>query len=1044
MSSANDADESRIYTFGDYDLDESTGELRRNGERIPLRRQSFLLLAYLLRRRPCVVSNAELLREVWRGTHVSFGAIRDAVLGARKALTGTECPRIPWIETAPGIGYRFGGEARERRCTRPGAAAPAPGRVRAASESRFIDREVEMEALREACQAALRGERRVVLIQGPPGVGKTRLAAELASEASGLGCEVHRGQTHEGSGARPLWPWIQILRSWVDAHGREALELLAGPRGVAVLAGLLEDRAEAEDPVRSHTGSEHSLHFALLDQLRHFLRAASEQLPLVLVLEGLHQADSASLELLIFATKHLARARLLVLVTHRAIDPGHALGRVLREPGTQSIALSGLARQAVEDVIAQALGRKPDAETVEGIFQASGGNPLFVSELSRALERGAWSPCSAGSQRIPAQLHDAVWARISECSESCRELLKVACLMGPERTLPVLRGALGMDDAAVLKALAEAEQRDLLIASSQGHRFVHGVVRDSLLERMGTTERMELHRRIGLALEACAGADPTRYLSELAHHFTECAALSCAHRAAFFARRAAAAARRAFAYREAAELYRSALRSLDLLERPDPEWRVFLLVELGDVLAWAGAPAQEFQGVLLQAIEHSREAGLTRWIAEAAQLCTGLLMGSHHLTRVLRADPDIRPDRLRVVLLQVYRSPEVTSDPVLHTKVLIALQLLTARNGDLELAEELLEAALARARSSKDAMSQLDMLLYPAFWRRTSTRAERIALSAEVLEQTGRSGDPPFDARAQAPQVWMALELGDRDALDRSVRAAGELAADLGHPLTEYWFALLQALQAQLDGPVERAVSRAQDAARVGGRSPIRLHAVSATLNASLSWLALLGGHAVRLLPSAEDALKKLANQPAVHIGMARLYAELAMSEDARRELRGLHAHLKDLSGNLEELLFFAGVAADAAVRVRDRESGELLWEILHPHADRVLTAGGVAVCMGSVARSLAGLAALRGCHDESDELFTRAAAHARSLRAPVLSVVVDADRAFALESRPCAAERRRAAQIRTSALHAARELGLEGIARRLASREARRAASSV
>jgi DNA-binding winged helix-turn-helix (wHTH) protein len=483
------SDAPTILRFGPYELDEARLELRHAGAHVRIQTPPLALLAYLVRHRERVVSHAEILRHVWAGVHVEPGALKSAIHALRRALP--DDGERPWIVSIHGQGYRFAGSLHPER-----------------RESDFIAREAELDALRELCQTALGGEPRVALIGGPPGVGKTRIAMELAREAEALGFETRIGRTHAGAGAPPFWPWAQIVRGWTLSHGAERLAALAAESGATELLGLAATPQAGGSPL-SYTLSGRA-QFRTLESVARFLERASRERPQLLILDDLHRADPASLELLAFLSQHVVHTRLLVLVTHRPLEPGHLLGRMLQRAGTRSISLGGLPRAAVARVLAQSLGREAAAETIDRVHARSGGNPLFVYELARALAAG--EPRDAA---VPSRVHDAVRARIGECSPACAKLLCLASAAEVELTLPLLREALAAElgSATLLDALDEVERRDLLTCSGGTYRFVHGIVREALQARLGAGERAQLRRQLDDALAARRGSDRCRVLA---------------------------------------------------------------------------------------------------------------------------------------------------------------------------------------------------------------------------------------------------------------------------------------------------------------------------------------------------------------------------------------------------------------------------------------------------------------------------------------------------------------------------------------------------
>ncbi len=475
--------------FGPFELDEACLELRRGGVRVRIQAKPLAVLRYLVRHRQRVVSHRELLQQVWPGVRVEPGVLKSAVHALRRALAGgadgAADPEVDgdWIASVHGQGYRF-----------TGTVQPEP---RAALASDFVGRDAELAALREVCRAALRGQRQIALIGGPPAVGKTRIAMELAREAEALGFETHVGRTHGGAGAPVLWPWAQILRGWTLVHGPERLA------EVAELAGERDPSAELLGLAQPAGGSTHPPSnpelFRTFERVSRFLARASRERPLLVILDDLHRADAASLGLLAFLSRHLLDAPLLVLATHRPLEADHPLGRVLPRPGTRSIPLRPLERDATARILAASLGRAPTPEQVEAVQLRSGGNPFFVHELARALPTGM--PLGTAP---PPRVHDAVRARICECSAATLRVLCLAAVADVDLTLPLLREALGTElgGATLLAALAGAEQQDLLSSRGGSYRFVHGIVREGLRARLGGTEESRLREQLDAARDA--------------------------------------------------------------------------------------------------------------------------------------------------------------------------------------------------------------------------------------------------------------------------------------------------------------------------------------------------------------------------------------------------------------------------------------------------------------------------------------------------------------------------------------------------------------
>ena len=257
-----------------------------------------------------------------------------------------------------------------------------------------------MAELTAALDEALSGRGRLILLVGESGVGKTRTAEELASVARHRGAKVLWGRCPEERGAKPYWPWIQAIRSYILEHDPDTLrsQMAGGVWDIAQIVQEVQERlpglsapSPKDDPDQAR--------FRLFDSITNFLKRAAQERPLLLVLDNLHWADPSSLRLLEFVTPELAGTRLMVLATYRDTDVsrGHplfrTLGEITRERLCQRVLLRGLSRSEVGQVML-AVGRvSVPYELISTVHQQTEGNPLFVREVVRLLaEEGLLVP----------------------------------------------------------------------------------------------------------------------------------------------------------------------------------------------------------------------------------------------------------------------------------------------------------------------------------------------------------------------------------------------------------------------------------------------------------------------------------------------------------------------------------------------------------------------------------------------------------------------------------------------------------------------------
>lgn len=221
------------------------------------------------------------------------------------------------------------------------------------SQGAFVGRERELAELQRALEEALAGHGRLVLLSGEPGIGKTRLAEELARAAGPRGVQVLWGRCWEEGGAPAYWPWVQALRPLVEEADPGQVRRWLGVRA-ADLSQLLPELRELlgdlpEPPaVASDVGR-----FRLFDAVDAFLAGAAQRRPVLVVLDDLHAADEPSLLLLRFIAAEIGRSRLLLMCLFRGVEPTlreplvATVAELLRVPHARHMALAGLSEQDV-------------------------------------------------------------------------------------------------------------------------------------------------------------------------------------------------------------------------------------------------------------------------------------------------------------------------------------------------------------------------------------------------------------------------------------------------------------------------------------------------------------------------------------------------------------------------------------------------------------------------------------------------------------------------------------------------------------------------
>ncbi|MFD7307234.1 ATP-binding protein [Promicromonospora sp. NPDC059942] len=462
-------------------------------------------------------------------------------------------------------------DARER-LLRPGAGGTAAGGTAAAGGAAevtgrpaapgIIGRADELSVLREVLAPAFATGSGLALVEGEPGVGKTRLLKEIAAEAERRGALVVWGNCLDGAGAPTMWPWIQAVGAMLGSLPADVRkEAMAGELGQ-----LLEPH---DNLLAGDIMPDSNLQFRLFEQVVAVIGAAGTDRPLVLVIDDLHWADATSLRLLTHLATRLPDGAVVVgaLRDQRAgtdSELARTLAAVSRAPGQRRIRLGPLRPADVAELVRRETGQTPDAEVTADLHARTGGNAFFVRELSRLLgESGALTPEAVARAGVPSSVVDVVRGRMAALDDQGRELLRLAALAGRDVDVALLAGAAGLDVPTCHDRLEPLEAAGL-IEPMPGNpfavRFTHDVVRESVAGTVTPLHAGRLHLRLADALERTSPEnDPVA--ERLAHHLWSAGPLADPARTANALVEAGRCAAGKSAFEAAAEHLRSAART---------------------------------------------------------------------------------------------------------------------------------------------------------------------------------------------------------------------------------------------------------------------------------------------------------------------------------------------------------------------------------------------------------------------------------------------------------------------------------------------------
>lgn len=446
-----------------------------------------------------------------------------------------------------------------------GVSLPPPPRLQRPDRGAFVGREAKLAEARSRWRAVAAGERRpeLLLLTGEPGIGKTRLGSELADEARKAGAVVLQGSA-DFEALIPHKAFAEAIGHLVANLDPELLREMLGRRATD-LARLVPELELALPELAGGGADAEPRRYMAFEAAAELLAAVSRRAPLLLLLDDLQWADKSTAALLRHLLESRPRARLAIVATYREeeLPAQHPLLEVLRELGNRGlvarIALGGMRREEVAEMIGDLAGVAPLPATATAVHVESGGNPFFVREVAmRMREQGAGSAVSAAFRAgLPATARDAIEVRLAHLGETCRVLLAAAAVLGREFDVDLLAAVRETDPDEVAALLGEAADRGLLReepAPRERFSFAHALVRRALADGIAGAERRRLHARAASAIERLRPGD-AEATAEIAHHLCEAGAAGDPERALSYATRAADQAAFRFAHADAVDLY---------------------------------------------------------------------------------------------------------------------------------------------------------------------------------------------------------------------------------------------------------------------------------------------------------------------------------------------------------------------------------------------------------------------------------------------------------------------------------------------------------
>jgi eukaryotic-like serine/threonine-protein kinase len=644
-----------------------------------------------------------------------------------------------------------------------------------AERTAFVGRETEGTAIRAAIDRALSGHGSLVMLEGGPGVGKSRLAMELGEYASRAGFRCLVGHCYERDEPFPYLPFVEIIESsMAQAASLEDFRRRLGDRApelAQIVPSLRRVFPDIPPPLDLPPAQKRRY---LFQSISEGLAHAARSRPTVHIMEDLHWADESTLALLIHLANRVGQLPMVIIGTYRDGYSEHnsALTRTLEElirMGNRPLKLGGLSRDAVAEMLHSLSHGQAPEPLLNLIFEESQGNPFFVEEVYRHLVEDGKVFDAAGQFRADIQIDEVdvpenvrliIGRRLERFDENEKRVLAAAAIIGRNFSFRLLIEVSQIDVDVLFTVIDKAQQMGIIVASAEGPEepftFAHELVRQTLLAGISAPRKQQLHAAVADAIELLYPRFVSERAGEITDHLLKAGSFADRGRLFRYLTLAGKNALESAAYEEARRSFRSALLyQRDFNPREKAELLASLAIAELSLEQWDAAIDALREVVEIYSKLGDREmigssfaelADAFVWVARSREAVETARRGLSHL------EGEISPNRVRL---------------------LAVLGEAVAAIADYDSAREVLQEALSIASKLADPKLEARVLGARSIVNLHYFRLKEAAEDGFLSEQMGGLDAPPWQRALQLRVLHQILLYLGR--LDEAVRIADEL-----------------------------------------------------------------------------------------------------------------------------------------------------------------------------------------------------------------------------------------------------------------------------